>query len=65
MKKKFYKNNVGCYYFYDVSISGKFEKLVNEIEKICNRWKKAPFLSISYKNIMKFLDAFYKFKRGM
>jgi hypothetical protein len=42
-----------------------YEKLVNEIEKICNRWKKAPFLSISYKNIMKFLDAFYKFKRGM
>ena len=29
-----------------------YEKLVNEIEKICNRWKKAPFLSISYKNII-------------
>lgn len=28
MKKKFYKNNVGCYYFYDVSISGKFERIV-------------------------------------
>ena len=42
-----------------------YEKLVNEIEKICNRRKQAPFLSISYKNIMKFLDAFYKFKRGM
>ena len=26
--RKFYKNNVGCYYFYDVSISGKFERIV-------------------------------------
>ena len=67
MKKKFYKNNVGCYYFYAVSISGKFErivlsyeKLVNEFEKICNSLENGLFLEISYKKIIKFLDTFYK-----
>ena len=40
MKKKFYKNNVGCYYFYDVSISGKFERIVFIYEKIVNEFKK-------------------------
>ena len=68
MKKKFYKNNVGCYYFYDVSIYQEslkesclsYEKLVNEFEKICNFLEKWAVLEISYKKIIKFLDTFYK-----
>ena len=67
MKKKFYKNNVGVIYFYDVSISGSlkesclsYEKLVNEFEKICNFLENGLFLEISYKKIIKFLDTFYK-----
>ena len=42
-----------------------YEKLVNEIEKICNSLENGLFLEISYKKIIKFLDTFYKFKRGM
>ena len=37
-----------------------YEKLVNEIKKICNRWQKWKELGISYKKIRKFLDRFYK-----
>jgi len=43
MKKKFYKNNVGCIIFmmlvYRESLKESclsYEKLVNEFEKICN-----------------------------
>ena len=42
-----------------------YEKLVNEFEKICNSLENGLFLEISYKKIIKFLDTFYKFKRGM